>query len=178
MAGNEMTDASRCEIDGSCCGPDSPCCEEYSGPVDVRRATTADLQSVHTLLSQSNLPLDGVSDCIERFFVAEAGGTIVGSIGMERHGPFALLRSAAVSQPLQGRGIGSRLVEELIADAERQGVSAMYLLTTTAEGYFPSFGFQQVDREAVPSDLADSPELKGACPASAIVMRKALAPAS
>ena len=174
MAGNEMTDASQCEIDGSCCGPDSPCCEEYAGPVEFRRATTADLESVHALLSQSHLPLDGVSDCIERFFVAEAGGSIVGSVGMERHGSFALLRSAAVSRPLQGRGIGRRLVESLIADAEREGVSAMYLLTTTAEGYFPSFGFEQIDRQTVPSDLADSPELKGACPASAIVMRKAL----
>lgn len=146
----------------------------HAGPVDFRRATAADLESVQTLLSQSHLPLDGVSDCIERFFVAEAGGSIVGSIGMERHGSFGLLRSAAVSKPLQGRGIGRRLVEELMADAEREGVSAMYLLTTTAEGYFPSFGFEQIDRADVPSDLADSPELKGACPASAIVMRKSL----
>ena len=169
-----MTDARQCAVDGSCCGPDSPCCEEYAGPVDFRRATTADLESVNSLLSQSHLPLDGVSECIERFFVAEAAGSIVGSIGMERHGPFALLRSAAVSQPLQGRGIGRRLVEELIADAERDGVSALYLLTTTAEGYFPSFGFERIDRGTVPPDLADSPELKGACPDSAIVMRKAL----
>ena len=154
MAGNEMT---------------------IMGQVDFRRATAADLESVHTLLSQSHLPLDGVSDCIGGFFVAEASGSIVGSIGMERHGSFALLRSAAVSGPFQGRGIGRRLVEELIADAEREGLSAMYLLTTTAEGYFPSFGFERIDREAVPSDLAESPELKGVCPASAIVMRKALA---
>ena len=177
MDGNEMTDAPQCAVDGSCCGPDSPCCEEYAGPVDFRRATAADLESVHTLLSQSHLPLEGVSDCIERFFVAEAGGSIVGSIGMERHGSFGLLRSAAVSRPLQGRGIGRRLVEDLMADAEREGVSAMYLLTTTAEGYFPSFGFEQIERAAVPAELADSPELKGACPASAIVMRKSIAPA-
>lgn len=170
-----MTDAPRCAVDGSCCGPDSPCCHEYNGPVYFRRATHADLESVHTLLTQSHLPLDGVSECIERFFVAEAGGSVVGSIGMERHGPFALLRSAAVSQPLQGRGIGRRLVEELMADAGREGVAAVYLLTTTAEGYFPSFGFERIDRDAVPSDLAGSAELKGACPASAIVMRKALA---
>ena len=174
MDGNEMTDAPQCAVDGSCCGPDSTCCEEYAGPVDLRRATAADLESVHTLLSQSHLPIDGVSDCIDRFFVAVAGGKIVGSIGMERHGPFALLRSAAVSRPLQGRGIGRRLVEELIADAERERVSAVYLLTTTAEGYFPLFGFEQIDRAAVPAELADSPELKGACCASAIVMRKSL----
>lgn len=50
----------------------------------------------------------------------------------------------------------------------------MYLLTTTAENYFPAFGFRPVDRSAVPTELMASPEFQGACPASAIVMRKEL----
>lgn len=174
MAGNEIIEGPACAIDGSCCGPDSPCCHEYDGPVDFRRATTADLGNVHTLLSQSGLPIDGVSDCIEGFFVAEAGGSIVGSIGTEKYGSVALLRSAAVSKPLQGRGIGRRLVEELIAEAERQGVSAMYLLTMTAEDYFPSFGFERIDRTSVPAALEKSAELQGACHSSAVVMMKKL----
>ena len=169
-----MTDGPVCSTDGSCCGPESPCCDEYSGSVDFRRATTSDLGSVQTLLSQSHLPLDGVAECIDKFFVAEAGDSIVGSIGMETHDGVGLLRSAAVSKPLQGRGIGRRLVEELIADATHQGISAMYLLTTTAENYFPSFGFEKIDRSGVPEALEASPELQGACPASAIVMKKEL----
>ena len=174
MAGNPMTDGPTCSLDGSCCGPEHPCCPEYSGPVEFRRATASDLAKVETLLSQSHLPLDGVADCIDNFIVAEAGGSIVGSIGMETHEGVGLLRSAAVSKPLQGRGIGRRLVEELIADAKGQGISAMYLLTTTAEDYFPSFGFEKIERDKVPSALEASPELQGACPASAIVMKKEL----
>jgi len=51
---------------------------------------------------------------------------------------------------------------------------ALYLLTTTAEEYFPSFGFEKVERSSVPAELNDSAELKGACPASATVMRRGL----
>jgi amino-acid N-acetyltransferase len=174
MAGNEVAEGPACSTDGSCCGPDSPCCHEYAGPVEFRRATAHDLANIETLLSQSNLPLEGVSGCIEKFFVAEAGGAIVGSIGMETYERIGLLRSAAVSKPLQGRGIGRHLVERLLADAEQQGITTMYLLTMTAEGYFPSFGFEKVDRSTVPPALQASAELQDACPASAIVMKKEL----
>ena len=67
------------------------------------------------------------------------------------------------------------LVNEILADAQEQGVAAVYLLTTTAENYFPAFGFERIDRSEVPLELDASEELKGACPASAIVMRKRLA---
>ena len=142
----------------------------------IRRATAADLGAVRALLSESRLPLDGVSDCIGDFLVAESDGTIVGSIGMERYGKYGLLRSAAVAPSEQGRGIGRSLVDALMRQATEQGVSEMYLLTTTAEDYFPSFGFAKVDRSALPSALDESEELRGACPASAIAMRKDLAP--
>jgi amino-acid N-acetyltransferase len=103
--------------------------------------------------------------------------TIVGSAGIETHGDYALLRSAVVSRALQGRGIGKRLVDAVIADAKRRGISALYLLTTTAGEYFPSFGFERVDRSSVPVELEESAEFQGACPASATVMRKVLASA-
>jgi len=173
VAGN-VTHGPTCAVDGSCCGPLSPCCPQYEGPIDVRKATTSDLDSIAALLARAELPLAGVSDCIENFFVADAMGEIVGSVAIETHGPYALLRSAAVSEVLRGRGIGRRLVDEAIREAESQGMRAIYLLTTTAENYFPGFGFEIVDRASVPRELESSPELQGACPASATVMRKKL----
>ena len=50
------------------------------------------------------------------------------------------------------------------------GAKALYLLTTTAESYFPSFGFAPTSREAVPEDVRATAEFQGACPASAAVM--------
>jgi amino-acid N-acetyltransferase len=147
------------------------------GPVDIRRATSDDLDSVEALLGGAGLPLAGVREFIDDFFVADAMNTIVGSAGIETHGDYALLRSAVVSRALQGRGIGKRLVDAVIADAKRRGISALYLLTTTAGEYFPSFGFERVDRSSVPVELEESAEFQGACPASATVMRKVLASA-
>jgi amino-acid N-acetyltransferase len=53
----------------------------------------------------------------------------------------------------------------------------VFLLTTTAEGFFPRFGFEAVRHADVPASVQASVEFQSACPASAIVMRKRLAPA-
>ncbi|HET7600112.1 MAG TPA: hypothetical protein VFK09_07450, partial [Gemmatimonadales bacterium] len=50
-----------------------------------------------------------------------------------------------------------------------------YLLTTTADRWFRRLGFVPVERSALPAALAGSEELKGACPASAVAMHRALA---
>ncbi len=142
--------------------------------IEIRSATAADLDSIAVLLASEGLPLAGVSDNVDNFNVAEASGMIVGSAGIEVHGHYALLRSVAVSEALKGRGLGKQLVTEAIDDARRRGVRAVYLLTTTAESYFPAFGFEKVERSTFPSELNGSEELKGACPATATAMRKSL----
>jgi amino-acid N-acetyltransferase len=172
------TSAPSCAADGSCCGPWSSCCDEYDPNyqlvVTYENATRADIEPVHKLLTANDLPLDGAADFIEHFIVAKAAGRIVGSIGLERYGKNALLRSAAVRKDLQGRGIGRALVHALLDRAERDGVEAVYLLTTTADDYFTEFGFETVERNALPAELSASRELQGACPASATAMLKAL----
>jgi N-acetylglutamate synthase-like GNAT family acetyltransferase len=61
-------------------------------------------------------------------------------------------------------------VTRTIAEAEARGINALYLLTTSAERYFPTFGFRAVPRDAVPDDIRATAEFLGACPASATVM--------
>jgi len=173
MAG-DVKHGPTCEIDGSCCGPSSPCCPQYEGPIDIRRATERDLAEVLELLSAADLPVAGVQEAFSRFFVAEAAGTIVGSAGLEKHGDYGLLRSAAVSAALRGRGVGRRLINEVIDDARHNRMHALYLLTNTAESYFPEFGFERIDRAAVPAELNESVEFQGVCCSSAAVMRMAL----
>jgi amino-acid N-acetyltransferase len=75
----------------------------------------------------------------------------------------------------RGAGLGARLTEAAIADARRRELPALYLLTTTAERFFPRFGFERITRDEVPASVQASIEFRGACPASAIVMRKRLA---
>ncbi len=136
----------------------------------VRPATAADLPAVERLLTASSLPLDGVRDAFSTFVVAESGSEIVGVAGMEQAGDDALLRSVAVHPDWRSHGVGRALVTRVISDAESRGLRALYLLTTTAERWFPGFGFHAVTREAVPAGLQGTAEFAGACPASATVM--------
>ena len=70
--------------------------------------------------------------------------------------------------------MGEALVRRILDYANDQGISEVYLLTTTAERYFPRFGFVQVAREDVPDTVRGSIEFREACPASAVAMRKVL----
>jgi amino-acid N-acetyltransferase len=138
----------------------------------LRNATSKDLAAVESLLSASDLPLDGVRDNFSSFVVAEGDGEITGAIGLEKFGSVALLRSAVVSPENRGRGIGSRLVERLLKRADEEGIEDLYLLTTTAEKYFPRFGFTRTTRTAVPDAVKASAEFQGACPDTAVVMTR------
>jgi amino-acid N-acetyltransferase len=122
------------------------------------------------LLSASNLPLDGVRENFSSFLVAEDAGGVRGAVGLELFGPAALLRSAVVAREHRGAGVGHRLVERSLARAAEEGVGELYLLTTTAEEYFPRFGFLRIARSTVPDAVRASAEFQGACPDTAIAM--------
>jgi amino-acid N-acetyltransferase len=141
------------------------------GRTTIRSATAADAASVRALLTDAKLPLDGVPDDLAHFLVAEADGTVVGAIGLEPYGEAALLRSAVVAPAVRGTGLGERLVRALLEGARADGTRELILLTTTADAWFPRFGFERIAREAAPVSLHASEEFRGACPASAVVMR-------
>ena len=136
----------------------------------IRRATAADLPRIEALLVANDLPTDGVAGALDGFLVAEHEGALVGVAGVEACREFGLLRSTAVVPAWRGRGIGRRLVERAVAESEAGGMKALYLLTTTAERYFPSFGFASTTRDTVPDVVRATSEFQGACPASATVM--------
>ena len=118
----------------------------------------------------SGLPTSGVAESVGSFLVAESNGEVVGVVGMEYCGDYGLLRSTAVAPGWRGRGLARQLVTRIIAEAESRGIRALYLLTTTAETYFPSFGFRTTTRETAPNEIRDTGEFRGACPSSATVM--------
>ena len=138
----------------------------------IRAASPTDLPRIEGLLASSDLPLAGVREALPTFLVAEAGTDIVGVAGLEVCCDNALLRSVAVAPDYRSKGVGRALVTRLIGTAESRGLRALYLLTTTAEHYFPSFGFRRIDRSEVPEDVRATEEFTSACPASATVMTR------
>ena len=124
------------------------------------------------------LPLDGVREALPGFMVATTGEEIVGVAGLEICCDNALLRSVAVAPDWRSRGVGRDLVNRVIVNAESRGIHGLYLLTTTAERYFPSFGFTTIDRADAPADIQATDEYSFACSKTARVMKKTLAGAA
>jgi N-acetylglutamate synthase-like GNAT family acetyltransferase len=142
--------------------------------VHITRASQNDGPSMLQLLRDSGLPIDGLVDHLNTALVARDGTDIVGCAAVEIYSDGALLRSVAVAPAARGHRVGERLTEEAVTLARSLRAPAVYLLTTTAESYFPRFGFVQTTRDLVPTAVQQSVEFRSACPASAIVMRKAL----
>jgi amino-acid N-acetyltransferase len=142
--------------------------------VTLRSAQSADLPGVLDLLGRSDLPSAGVADALPHFVIAENEGQLVGVVGLELYGSSALLRSAAVEESWRRTGVGRTLIESALDLARERGIDDVFLLTTTAEHYFPRFGFACVTRDAVTDAVKASAEFKGACPDSAVAMRKSL----
>ena len=142
----------------------------------LRSARRGDLAAVEQLLTENTLPTDGVRESFENFIVAEADGRIVGVAGLEICCEHALLRSVAVDPDYRSKGLGRALVTRVISDAEARGIAALYLLTTTAEEYFPTFGFSRISRDEVPADVQTTGEFQSACPSTATAMRRPVTP--
>ena len=142
--------------------------------LELRSAREADLAGVLTLLGRAHLPAAGVEEAFSHFVVAEHESKLVGVAGLEIYGASALLRSVVVEDSWRGTGVGRRLIDRALAEAKRRGIDDVFLLTNTAEHYFPRFGFACVSRDSVSEEVRASIEFQGACPSSAVVMRKSL----
>ena len=140
----------------------------------IERAREGDAAAILRLLEEQHLPLDGLLDHLATIIVARQNGSIVGSAALEVYPDGALMRSVAVSSRVQGTGLGHRLTDAAIQLARDVGSPAIYLLTTTADRYFPRFGFEPIERSRVPVTVQASVEFTSACPSSATVMRKSL----
>jgi len=136
----------------------------------IAAATSADLPALLELLGQSALPTAGLADHLDTTLVAREAGHVVGSAALELYGTTALLRSVAVAPGLRGRGLGQELTRHALALARRRKIRTVYLLTETAGGFFPRFGFRAISRDAVDPAVQGSVEFTSACPTSALAM--------
>ncbi len=131
--------------------------------------------AVVALLQAQGLPVaDITEEHLEHFFFAGPDGSPTGLVGLELHGPNALLRSLAVGDNARRKGLGSTLVEHAEQYAISKNVRSIYLLTTTAETFFKRLGYGRIDRSQAPLSIERSTEFAGLCPASSAFMVKSL----
>jgi arsenate reductase (thioredoxin) len=135
-------------------------------------AQTTDLAAIITLLQQNKLPVEDIADGQQQFWVIKDGDNIAGAIGIEVYGNYGLLRSMATDKAYRNKGIAAILVDSLFEFAKKQKLTAIYLLTETAQHYFEKKGFVTVNRDGVPAEIKQSKEFTHLCPSTAIVMKK------
>ena len=128
------------------------------------------------LLALAKLPTAGLAAHLGTTLAARDDDRLVGCAALELYDGAALLRSVAVDATCRGQGLGQALTRAALALARSRGVKTVYLLTETAGGFFPKFGFTKTTREDVEPAVKQSVEFTGACPESAVVMQLAIGP--
>lgn len=116
--------------------------------VTIRPAGPGDLEAVEAFIApfvaaKRILPrtTDELSLLLANGFIAEASGIVVGFATLEIYSrKLAELRSLAVADDYQGRGIGRRLVEACLELARSRRVFEVMTITSTDE-FFRRCGF-------------------------------------
>ena len=141
----------------------------------VRPATSLDFETITRWLAAAHLPVaDLATDDMSDFLLAEGEDGPAGTIGHQRFGRVALLRSLVVAPRAQGGGTGRQLVAALETAVASRGVNELWLLTTDAEAYFSKLGFTATSRDDAPKRIRQTTEFAKLCPADAVVMHKRL----
>ena len=133
------------------------------------------LAAAKALLEAAGLPFGDLTDAhCEHFFYWGPPDAPTGLVGLELFGHVALLRSLVVSPDTRSSGMGTALVRYAESYALSQGARTLFLLTTTAEGFFARLGYLHATRDAAPAAIRSTREFAGLCPASSAFMSKQL----
>ncbi|MFM0499073.1 arsenic resistance N-acetyltransferase ArsN2 [Paraburkholderia caffeinilytica] len=144
--------------------------------MNIRAARSEDLDAIKALLAENELPVADINlALLVDFLVAEdVDGKIVGSVGLERFGRSALLRSLVSAGTVRKNGLGKRLLAHVELMARASDVFDLWLLTTTAAGFFRRAGYADAERGAASAEVQASTQFAELCPASAVCMTKGL----
>lgn len=115
------------------------------------------VEQAQALLRRSRLSAEGMDDASSRYWVTLEGDRVVAVAGLEGTGGNVLLRSVAVAPRLQGRGTGSRLIREVLAQARAAGARRAYLFSTGAAAFWAVLGFKEVPVPELVAALPDAP---------------------
>lgn len=140
--------------------------------ITIQPFTSDCTNEIIELLEDNDLPFEDIDFSKTLFFVAEYNSSFAGVIGLEVYGGHALLRSLAVNRKLRGKTIGHELVNYLLLFCKKEWIDEVFLLTTSAEGFFESLGFNVIDRDSVPEAIKQASEFRYICPTTSTVMHK------
>lgn len=115
---------------------------------------------VMSLIATSDLRPEDILAEGTRYWGAFAHHTLVGVIGCEYEGRYALLRSALVLHPYRGYGIAAQLTQTLLQAARDTGLKTVYLFSTDAGAYWVRQGFCKTSVAEVVQDMPGAYQVK------------------
>jgi amino-acid N-acetyltransferase len=138
----------------------APASQQETASIRVRAATLRDVPALERFIA--SFTTDGTllprtrSNMLAHlrdFRVVRAGGAIIGCGALQLvNARLAEVRSVAVHPDWRGAGLGSRIVESLLADAARLGVTQVFCLTRR-QSFFSRLGFAAVPKEDFPHKI-------------------------
>ena len=119
-----------------------------------RTATFRDVESIHKIVNayaEQGLMLarsrNSIYETLRDFVLAEDQGEVVGVGALHLvWDELAEIRAMAISPDYAGKGIGYKIVQQLMEDARKLGVKTLLTLTYQP-GFFAKSGFYEVPKE-------------------------------
>jgi amino-acid N-acetyltransferase len=123
----------------------------------VEKAKIADVPQMHKLINSFAdkgqmlaRPLSELYESIRDFFVIRDGNNVVACAALAvAWSDLAEIRSVAVAEDCQKKGIGARLVAACLKEAEVLGLETVFCFTYRPE-FFRKQGFKDIDKMELP----------------------------
>lgn len=125
--------------------------------ITFRKAKMADVEDLHALINdfaEKGVMLarsrNTLYETIREFTVIEDEGKLVGAGALHIiWEDLAEVRALAIRSEYQGKGIGKKLINELLKEAVELGIHKIFALTYQVD-FFKSCGFQEVSKDEMP----------------------------
>ncbi|HOP75663.1 MAG TPA: N-acetyltransferase [Bacillota bacterium] len=122
-----------------------------------RKAKMADVEELHALINdfaEKGVMLarsrNTLYETIREFMVVEDEGKVVGAGALHIiWEDLAEIRALAIRNEYQRKGIGKKLIDELIKEAIELGIHKVFALTYQVD-FFRGCGFQEVSKDEMP----------------------------
>ena len=126
----------------------------------IRKASIADVKKIHQFVNcfakkEEMLPraLNELYEGVRDFFIYDDKGVIKGVCALRiLWEDLAEIRSLAVSEADQLRGIGKALVRKCLREAGELGIKKVFALTYRPE-FFKKMGFKEIDKPKLPQKI-------------------------
>lgn len=126
----------------------------------IRKAKVKDAKQIFQILQEFALKgfllprsLNSIYENIRDFYVYEENGKIKAVVSLHVYWEdLAEIKSLAVKEDVQRKGIGKKLVEKCIEDAKDLGIKRVFALTYVPQ-FFEKLGFKIVDKSEFPQKV-------------------------